>query len=94
MLDKIDQLRERNSEQAVIINNAQQTATFNQMLNSYTAPIAGAVNALQTELASVKCRLPETVTLPYSCATAVPSSLFFNGAVGVNTFSNGFTPYG
>ena len=90
LLDKIDALREKNSEQAVIINNAQQSAAFNQMLNSYTAPIANAVNSLQTELASVKCRLPETVTLPYSCATAVPSSLFYNGAVGINTFGTGF----
>ena len=90
LLDKIDALREKNSEQAVVINNAQQTATFSQMLNSYTAPISAAVNALQTEVASVKCRLPETVTLPYSCATAVPSSLFYNGAVGINTFNNGW----
>lgn len=90
LLDKIDALREKNSEQAVVINNAQQTATFSQMLNSYTAPIANAVNTLQTELASVKCRLPETVTLPYSCATAVPSSLFYNGAVGINTFNGGW----
>lgn len=91
LLDKIDQLREKNSEQAVVINNAQQSAAFSQMLNSYTAPIAATVNNLQTELASVKCRLPETVTLPYSCATAVPSSLFYTGAVGVNTFNNGFS---
>lgn len=82
LLDKIDALREKNSEQAVVINNAQQTANFNQMLNSYTAPIANAVNALQTELAGVKCRLPETVTLPYSCATAVPTNLLYNGFVG------------
>ena len=56
------------------------------MLNSYTAPIAAAVNTLQTELAGVKCRLPETVTLPYSCATAIPTNLLYNGAVGFNTF--------
>ena len=93
LLDKIDALRERNSEQAVIINNAQQSAAFGQMLNSYTAPIAAAVNTLQTELASVKCRLPETVTLPYSCATAVPSSLFYSGAVGVNTFNHGWAGF-
>ena len=93
LLDKIDALREKNSEQAVVINNAQQSATFNQMLNSYTAPIASAVNSLQTELAGVKCRLPETVTLPYSCATAVPSNLFYSGAVGINTFNGGFAPY-
>ena len=90
LLDKIDALREKNSEQAVVINNAQQTAAFSQMLNSYTAPIASAVNTLQTELASVKCRLPETVTLPYSCATAIPTNLLYNGAVGFNTFGVGY----
>lgn len=90
LLDKIDALRERNSEQAVVINNAQQTATFSQMLNSYTAPIAAAVNSLQTELAGVKCRLPETVTLPYSCATAIPTNLLYNGVVGLNTFNAGW----
>ena len=91
LLDKIDALREKNSEQAVVINNAQQSAAFNQMLNSYTAPIASAVNTLQTELAGVKCRLPETVTLPYSCATAVPTNLFYNGFVGfgANPFTTG-----
>jgi hypothetical protein len=81
-------LREKNSEQAVIINNAQQSAAFSQMLNSYTAPIANAVNALQTELAGVKCRLPETVTLPYSCATAVPTNLLYTGAVNFGTAWN------
>lgn len=90
LLDKIDALREKNSEQAVIINNAQQSAAFSQMLNSYTAPIAAAVNTLQTELAGVKCRLPETVTLPYSCATAVPTNLLYGGAIGLNTFNAGW----
>lgn len=83
LLDKIDALRERNSEQAVIINNAQQSAAFNQMLNSYTAPIANAVNSLQTELASVKCRLPETVTLPANTNVAVPvAGVPFNAFCG------------
>lgn len=67
MQDKIDSLREKNAQQAVILNNAQQTATFSQML----APIAG-------DLEKIKCRLPETVTLPYSCATAVPTNALYN----------------
>ena len=91
LLDKIDALREKNNEQAAVINNAQQTATFSQMLNSYTAPISAAVNALQNEVAGVKCRLPETVTLPYSCATAVPTNLLYNGSVA---FNNGFGVWG
>ena len=44
MQDKIDALREKNSQQAVILNNAQQTAQFASML----AP-------LQADLAELKC---------------------------------------
>lgn len=47
--DKIDALREKNAQQAVILNNAQQTAQFQAML----APIA-------EDLASIKCKLPKT----------------------------------
>lgn len=72
LLDKIDALREKNNEQAVIINNTQQTNAFNQMLNAYTAPITNAVNIINNELASIKCRLPETVTLPANNSIAVP----------------------
>ena len=53
MQDKIEKLREKNSQQAVFINNAQQTAQFQAML----APIA-------EDLASIKCKLPKTETVP------------------------------
>ena len=49
MQDKLDALREKNSQQAVILNNAQQTAQFSAML----APLA-------EDLASIKCKLPKT----------------------------------
>lgn len=49
MQDKLDLLREKNAQQAVILNNAQQTAQFQAML----APIA-------EDLASIKCKLPKT----------------------------------
>lgn len=81
MQDKLDMLREKNSQQAVVINNAQQTATFGQMITQATQPIYAAVNGLQDDVNKIKCKLPETVTLPYSCATAVPTQavLGFNG---------------
>lgn len=85
--DKIDSLREKNSQQAVIINNAQQSAVFGQMISQATTPIATAINSLQAEVNSVKCRLPETVTLPYSCATAIPTA----AAYGLGLY--GYTPY-
>ena len=49
MQDKIEALREKNAQQAVILNNAQQTAQFAAML----APLA-------EDLASIKCKLPKT----------------------------------
>ena len=51
--DKLEALREKNSQQASILNNAQQTAQFQAML----APIA-------EDLASIKCKLPKTETVP------------------------------
>lgn len=84
MQNKIDALREANSQKDVIINNGQQTAVFSSMIQSATAPITNAVNALQGDINGIKCRLPETVTLPYSCATAVPTQAVFgyNGWTG------------
>lgn len=49
MQDKLDSLREKNAQQAVFLNNAQQTAQFQAML----APIA-------EDLAGIKCKLPKT----------------------------------
>lgn len=85
MQDKLDMLREKNSQQAVVINNAQQTATFGQMINQATQPIYAAVNGLQNDINGIKCKLPETVTLPYSCATAVPTQ----AVLGLNGFGFG-----
>lgn len=81
---------EMNSQQAVVINNAQQTAAFGQMIGQATSPIVAAVNALQSDVNGIKCKLPETVTLPYSCATAVPTQAVFNGyALGTYAGWNG-----
>lgn len=49
MQDKMDALREKNAQQAVMLNNAQQTSQFAAML----APIT-------EDLASIKCKLPKT----------------------------------
>ena len=87
MQNKIDALRESNSQKDVIINNAQQTGIFNQMIQAATTPLAGALANLQNDVNNVKCKLPETVTLPYSCATAVPTNLVYN-TYGLSTFGN------
>lgn len=76
--DKIESLRERNSEQATAINNAQQSALFGQMINAAVTPINSTLASLSKEVDGIQCKLPNTVTLPFSCATAVPTSLAYN----------------
>lgn len=84
--NKLDALREKNAQQAVILNNTQQTAQFQAML----APIA-------EDLASIKCKLPRTEVIPatpeyvaVNRSINVPYCGFGYGAFGFpGTFSNG-----
>ena len=90
MQNKIDALRELNSQKDIVINNGQQTAIFNQMIQSATAPLASALNTLQGDINGVKCKLPETVTLPFSCATAIPTAT----AYGLGYWANNNSLWG
>lgn len=76
--DKIQALREKNSEQATAINNAQQSALFGQMINAAVTPINSTLASLSKEVDGIQCKLPNTVTLPYSCATAIPTAMAYN----------------
>lgn len=81
---EIAALREQKSDLKFQVSQEHQTAAFGQM-------IAQAVNPIAQEVANIKCKLPETVTLPYSCATAVPTQAVFNPyALGTfGTWGNG-----
>lgn len=81
--DKLDALREKNAQQAVVLNNTQQTAQFQAML----APIA-------EDLASIKCKLPKTEVIP-----ATPEYIAVNRSINVPYCGCGFGagfgfPYG
>ena len=76
--DKIQALREKNNEQATAINNAQQSALFGQMINAAVTPINNTLASLSKEVDGIQCKLPNTVTLPYSCATAIPTAMAYN----------------
>lgn len=73
--DKIDALREANSDY-------KSQVMFNHTVNQYVAPINAALAGLTKEVSDIQCKLPQTVTLPYSCATAVPTCGLYNGLYG------------
>lgn len=83
MQDKIDMLREKNSQQAVILNNAQQTSQFAAML----API-------QADLAELKCN--QVPVKKIACPeTYVPVNNSINATYGlIPTYCNGFGAFG
>lgn len=86
MADKIDALREKNAQQAVILNNAQQTAQFSAML----APIAA-------DLAELKCN--QVPVKKIACPeTYVPVNNSINATYGLIPtycgYGYGGFPYG
>ena len=64
MQNKIDSLREENS-------TFKASAMTSQIVGQAVAPINQVLAGLQNEVAGIKCKLPETVTTPYSPFTAV-----------------------
>lgn len=89
MQDKLDALREKNAQQAVILNNAQQTSQFAAML----APIT-------EDLASIKCKLPKTEVvnvqpdyIPVNRGVNISYAPYYCGVYGFpygGNFCNGF----
>lgn len=83
MQDKLDHLREENS-------TFKSSAMTSQIVGQAVAPINAVLAGLQQEVAGIKCKMPETVTLNYAQATAVPNCVAAQyGLYGVNG-ANGF----
>lgn len=82
LLDKLDALREKNAQQAVILNNAQQTAQFAAML----AP-------LQADLSELKCN--QVPVKKIACPeTYVPVNNSINATYGLIPNYCGFGGFG
>lgn len=88
------------AEQAVVINNGQQTAIFGQMITQAAAPIAQAVGALQNDVNGIKCKLPNTVPVPYPQLQAYNPEIYraaaagaFAGDVAFSRSGNGCSGY-
>lgn len=63
--------------QSKIASQGEELSTFKTagIIAQQLQPINGAIAALQSQVNEIKCAQPATVTLPYSCATAVPTAL-------------------
>lgn len=91
MQSKIDALREERSTLQSQISNANQTAQIQQYIAGSITPVATALASLQSEVAGIKCKLPEVANVPYSPVVGVPSCVAAQiglanlGIGGINT---------
>lgn len=82
IINKLDAIEDSRKDREIADLTAKLTAANSRAERSAElAPIYKMLNDIQ-------CKQPATVTLPYSCATAVPTSAVY-GAYGFNPFNNG-----
>lgn len=90
MQNKIDALRE---EKSTLINQLSQEHQTNA-IQAYTAqsllPINAAISGLTADVNSIKCKLPETVSVPYSPVYSMPACV----AAQFGLYGNGFGSFG
>ena len=78
MQNKIDALREERSSLMGQLSQEHQTLALQNYQAQALAPITGALTTLQREVDSIKCKLPESVSVPYSPVTAIPTCVAAN----------------
>ena len=79
VIAKLDQIEDsRKDREIASLTAALTAATSRAERQAELAPVYQALN-------DIKCKQPQTVTLPYSCATAVPTSMVYGlGGYGLN----------
>lgn len=63
--DKLDAERQKNATLAAQLNNEHQTQAIMANVAQQNAPIVAALQALQSDVDGIKCKLPNTVSVPY-----------------------------
>lgn len=90
--DKYDALLAKNTS---LTNELSQLRQNQYIASNVTAPIAAQINALQSDVDGIKCKLPNTVSVPYPQLKAYDASAFNAAAMGAaaGTFAAGSYPY-
>lgn len=90
MQNKIDALREDKSALINQLSQEHQTNAIQAYQAQTIAPVNAALTVLQREVDSIKCKLPESVSVPYSPVVGIPTCVaaqFGLNALGYGNFS-------
>ena len=80
--DKLDAERQKSATLAAQLNNEHQTQAIMANVAQQNAPIVAALQALQSDVDGIKCKLPNTISVPYPTVTAVNTEVYKAAAYG------------
>lgn len=86
--DKLDAARLENTQLRGEISQGQQNAYITGFVGQAIAPINAQLAALNNEVDDIKCKLPNTVNVPYPQLAAVPAYAAYG--MYANGFGNGY----
>ena len=88
--NRIDALREKNSSLVSQLSQEHQTAAIQAYQAQSIAPVNAALADLSSRLASIECKQPASVTIPYipAMSNLVPVSYSQPVNFGIGTCSN------
>ena len=95
--DKLDAERQKSATLAAQLNNEHQTQAIMASVAQQIAPLASGIQALQGEIDGIKCKLPNTVSVPYpqlqvynpEVARAAAFGAAAGGYAGYGCYNNG-----
>jgi hypothetical protein len=82
MQSKIDALAQQNTILRGTIDNANQTAAIQGYVAQTVAPVAASLSELSKEVTAIKGCMPQSVTIPYSPVTGIPTAALYAGLGG------------
>lgn len=92
--DKLDTERQRSATLAAQLNNEHQTQAIMGNVAQQLAPVIAGLNALQSDVDGIKCKLPNTVPVVYPNVQAVNTDLYRAAAYGAAAGSYAGYGYG
>lgn len=94
--DKLDAERQKSATLAAQLNNEHQTQTIMGSVAQQIAPLAAGISALQGEVDGIKCKLPNTVSVPYPQLQVYNPEVARAAAYGAaaGNYAGGYCAYG
>uniref|UniRef100_A0AAU8MJ72 Spike protein/glycoprotein n=1 Tax=Geladintestivirus 5 TaxID=3233137 RepID=A0AAU8MJ72_9CAUD len=83
--DKLDSEREKNSSLMNQLSNEHQTALIGQQIAAATNPLAAAIAGVTRDVDAIKCKLPDTATVPNPPGVLIPNCVAYN-AFGLGSY--------